>query len=143
MSGNAMDPRDCFDWVSRTARQLASFAAIGGIGVGLNFTLYIVFMRIGLHYIAASTLAWFLSFCVIFLLNRWLTFRSGNPWLSELLRTLAVYAAQQAVVLLGLYLAVAGAKLDPRMAFWFVLPPAVLVSFLGLKFFAMRQKHSP
>lgn len=123
------------------ARRFVPFAVIGAIGVGLNVTIYKTLLYFSTYYLLASTIAWILSLVVVFILNRTFTFKSKNPWLGEFNRTVAVYSVQQAFVLAALYVAVDGFSLDRRLAYWLVLPPAVLVSFFGLKLFAMRQSN--
>ncbi len=120
-------------------KQLGSFVLVGVAGVATNFLVFQALLIFGVHYLLASTFAWLTSMGLVFLLNRRFTFRSSNSLVGDLWRTLVVYSFQQGVVLAGLFVSVSWVGLSPTLGYFAVLPFAVLISFLGMRLFAMRQ----
>jgi putative flippase GtrA len=118
--------------------QLARFGAFGVLGAGTNFLVYWVGLHVGAHYVIASCAGWISGLLIVFVLNRRFNFRSGGSASRDLVRTFGVYSAQQAVVVAGLATGIEILRLDPLLAYFLVLPVALAVSFLGMKFFAMR-----
>lgn len=97
----------------------------------------------GLHYLLASWIAWFVAFCAVFELNRRFTFQYSGGILGAFLRSLGVYALQQVVMTGMLWTGVEVLGVNEFLAFLFALPPAVAVSFFGLKLFAFASFGSP
>jgi len=120
--------------------QIMRFGAFGLLGAGTNFAIYSICLAAGWNYVLASFLGWFIGLIPVFFLNRRHTFRSGGSLLGDFGRTVLVYLFQQLVMVGALGVCVEVIRLSPQLSYFVALPIAVATSFLGLKFFAMRQK---
>lgn len=119
------------------------FVKVGILGSGIYFLFYSGLLALGAHYLAAAWIAWFIAFCVIFEFNRSFTFRYSGGFLGAFIRGLGVYAFQQVVMTGMLWTGVEVLGVNEFLAFLFALPPAVAVSFFGLKLFAFASFRSP
>ena len=70
-------------------KHLRRFIVVGLIATGVSYVVFIGALRVGLHYIPASAVAWFLSLLVGFVLNRRYTFGIHDH--AGRIRDLAVY----------------------------------------------------
>lgn len=63
---------------------LFRFGLVGGLVTGLAYLAFMGLLRLGAHYLAASTLVWVVGVVVNYLLNRRFTFaRVNSPTLRE------------------------------------------------------------
>lgn len=136
MSTSSTSQTQVGTWLS----QAAKFGLFGAFGTALNFAVYLGGEAAGLHYVAASFLGWFCGLTLVFTLNRRFTFGDDQPLLRSFLRTLAVYLTQQIIFAAGLVICRETFQLGPIVSFAINLPIAIAISFLGLKFYAMRRK---
>lgn len=120
--------------------QVIRFGLVGLFGFAVNFLIYHFSMSAGIHYLVASFFGWFISLVGVFLLNRTITFAPSGRLIDDFARTVAVYLGQQLIVAATLFVAVDLFNFDPRVAFLLALPPAVAVSFFGMKFYALRER---
>lgn len=105
--------------------------------------VYSIMILAGVHYIAASFLGWFCGLLPTFYLNRRLTFRSQGGAVGDFVRTIIVYLGQQLVMVGALALFIEVLRLSAILSYFFALPLAVAASFLGMKYFAMKQGKTP
>lgn len=127
----------------KPAGQVLRFVMIGTLGAATNFGIYSTCVLLGLHYIAASFLGWFIALLPTFYFNRRLTFRSDGSMGGDFVRTLLVYVGQQLVMAGSLWVLVDAAGQSPIVSYFLALPVAVAASFLGMKYFAMRARKAP
>lgn len=74
--------------------RLMRFGIVGG---GVTLIAYLLFLGAiagGLHYVAASVLAWAGGLCVGFLAHRHVTFGDRGGWRSQIWRYIGVYLLQ-------------------------------------------------
>lgn len=121
--------------------QLVLFGIFGLIGAATNFFVYYVSLAIGVNYLIASFLGWFIGLIPVFFLNRRHTFRSDGSLLGDFGRTVLVYLTQQLVMAASLAVCVEAFELSPLISYFVALPIAVATSFLGVKFYAMRNRN--
>lgn len=122
--------------------QTLRFGLIGGLGAAINLLLYLGLIGLHVHYVVASCVGWLTALVLVFGLNRAFTFGSDQPLLKSLAKTFSVYLGQQVVFVAGLITCTEVFRLGPLLSYIINLPIAVLVSFLGLKFFAMARKKT-
>lgn len=120
------------------------FGLVGVCGVALNFGIYSGLVLLGLHYILASWIGWIIAFAFAFEMNRRFVFAYKGEVLRALVKSLGVYLAQQIAMTVMLFAGVELIGLSEVAAFFFALPVAVMISFIGLKLFAFadRGRHS-
>ena len=118
--------------------QFMRFALVGVFGVATNFAVFWLSLRGGLHYLVGSFLGWFLGLLLVFVLNRLFTFQSAGSLQSDFARTLVVYVVQQIAFAGGLYACVERIGMTPTLSYVALLPGAVMISFVGMKYYAMR-----
>lgn len=127
-----------------SAYQFLRFCVIGSVGVVVNSVImYLSYDLMGLHYVLASVMAFFVASLNNFLLNKKFTFQDKDYGLRALAKQ---YAKFLSVTLIGL-----GINLGVLMALveFFGLYPvisnlvgvlfATVSNFLGNKFFAFKQ----
>lgn len=118
------------------------FVQIGILGSGIYFLGYSCLVALGLHYLASAWVAWFIAFCAIFEFNRRFTFAYKGDVFGAFLRSLGVYASQQLIMTGMLWFGVDVLGVNAFVAFLVALPPAVLLSFFGLKLYAFASLGS-
>lgn len=74
--------------------RLVRFGAVGGGVTLLGYALFLAGMALGLHYLAASVLAWAGGVVVGFVAHRRLTFDDRGAWRGQMTRYLGVYLLQ-------------------------------------------------
>lgn len=97
------------------------FAVVGGFCAGLAYVVFILGVRLGLHYLAANGVSWLVSVGVGFLLNRAVTFRvrGCGRWLRQMVMFVAGSFGQLVLSTAGLALLMGLLKLGPTLA-WVV-----------------------
>ncbi len=64
--------------VAQRAAQPARFLVVGGAGYGVNLLTFAVLVGAGMKYVAASIVSYLVSNALMYLGNRYFTFRLGN-----------------------------------------------------------------
>jgi putative flippase GtrA len=127
------DPRRA---LQKTTRQVTSFGLIGGLGALTNAGAYAACIFLGMQYLVALAIAWGASTLQGYLLNRKFTFQSSTPVRRSLPRVVAVYVAQQGITAGGISVLVERFGVGQFPAYLVMVGPAVLFSFLAMRFFA-------
>jgi putative flippase GtrA len=118
--------------------QSGKFALVGGLGAGINASLFAALVSIQIHYAVASLIAWTVSLGIGYVLNRKFTFRSQSAVARSLPRVVLVYVAQQLFALSGITILVEIFHINPIAAYIAMMPPAIVLSFLAMRTFAFR-----
>jgi len=118
-------------WVVRSVvLQWLRFAAVGGSNTLLSWCLYAVLVRVGMHYLLASSLAFAFGALNSYVLNRRWTFRSRDRRLPEALRFGVVQCVGLGVDVCLLYALVQGVGIQHLIAQALVFPVASALTFL-------------
>ena len=127
--------------MTRLVRQWLTFVAVGVSNTLLSAAAYAMLIGVGVHYLAASALAFALGAVNSYALNRRLTFRSRAPRVPEFCR----FACVQLVGLganLGLLAALVDGAGVPRLAAQMLAyPVASLVTFALSRQVAFRVRQ--
>ncbi|RYD86008.1 MAG: GtrA family protein [Verrucomicrobiaceae bacterium] len=118
--------------------QLATFIMVGALGAAINAGIYAGLVLAGLHYAIASIVAWVVSLVVGYTLNRRFAFRSKAKISRTLPRVTLVYICQQGLALTGIAALTEIVGLNPIFAYFLMMPPAILFSFVAMRIFAFR-----
>jgi putative flippase GtrA len=78
------------DFAHRHARQITLYFISGGIGALVEIGSYLLLLRTGMWYLAASVIAFLLSYITSFLLHKYLVFGRPEDFLKHLRRHAAV-----------------------------------------------------
>jgi putative flippase GtrA len=119
--------------------QAARFSLVGVLNTLVDFAVFALLVRAGLHYLAAQVGAYACGLTCSFLLNRSWTFRyrgSGDPLLPA--RFLLVNLCAWSVVELALLLLVGRAELSALAVKVLATPLSLAVNFLGNRFWVFR-----
>ncbi|OJY70017.1 MAG: hypothetical protein BGP16_09950 [Sphingobium sp. 66-54] len=117
------------------------FCLVGGTVTLTYYALLIGFTTLGLHYVAANSLGWFICVSMNFLLNRRFTFKQrGGARMNELTGFAATYALQYLVGTSVLILFVEVAGLSLTLAFLITLLTTTLLSYASLARFVFRGR---
>jgi putative flippase GtrA len=119
--------------VAQRAAQPARFLVVGGAGYGVNLLTFAVLVAAGMKYVAASIVSYLVSNALMYLGNRYFTFRLGNEgfW-SAYGRYLLVGFVVVALNAVVRALLVEGAGLDETLAqalSLLIVTPAAFVLF--------------
>jgi len=121
------------------AAQPARFLVVGAAGYGINLATFAVLVAAGTRYVLASVVSYLVSNALMYLGNRYFTFRLGNDgfWsaYSRYLLVGLVVVALNAVVLA---LLVEGAGLDETLAQALSLLAVTPVAFVLFKRWTFR-----
>jgi putative flippase GtrA len=112
------------------AAQWLRFATVGAANTLLSWCAYAVLVRLGLHYLLASGLAFALGVVNSYALNRRWTFRSEDRRAPEALRFVAVQGIGLGFDVGLLYTLVHDVRLQHLLAQALVFPPASTLTFL-------------
>jgi len=101
--------------MSRSAPQSVKFVLVGAGGYGVNLSVFAALLGLGCPYVPASVLAYLCSNALMYVGNRYFTFRLGHDgfWRSYA-RYLVVGAVVAGLNAALLAMLVEGAGLDPR-----------------------------
>ena len=127
---------------SRTAvAQPAKFVVVGAGGYLVNLAVFAALVALGVPYITASILSYFVSNALMYLGNRFLTFRLGRDgfW-SAYLRYMIVGAVVVALNALVLAALVEGTGIDARIGQAISLLVVTPVAFVLFKRWTFRLK---
>lgn len=124
------------------AKRFLAFAGVGAVGVATNFGLYTLLIHVGLHYLAASWISWAIAFVLTFAINVRVVFDFRGRTGPAFMRSLVVYSGQQIAMTIMLFAGVDLLGLHETLAFVLALPPAVAISYLGLKLYAFGARES-
>ncbi len=124
--------------------QLVRFGLVGGVGFAVNLVVYAVLVHpLGVYYLAASVVAWFVAVVNNFVLNRHWTFdASGGRAHGQAIRFLAVSALAEVVSLSLLKLLVDGAGLEKVAAQALAVGAVMPLNFIGNKLWTFREQSS-
>ncbi len=122
--------------------QFLTFCMVGALGVALNYSIFLVFLRVlKTHYLAASAAGFTLPIFVAFSLNKRFTFK-----IVEKKGTLAMLVKYTAVCLFSLFLdqlsmlvQVEILHVNSYLAKVFAMGVTTTSNFLGSKFLAFRS----
>lgn len=121
--------------------QPITFLLVGMGGYALNLAAFAAFLTLGVRYLAASLLAYFLSNAAMYVGNRYLTFRLSHKGFWRAYRRYvvagSVVAGLSALILAAL---VEGAGADARLGQALSLAAVTPVAFLLSKRWAFRPR---
>jgi putative flippase GtrA len=126
--------------VTRTAvAQPVKFLIVGAGGYVINLAIFAGFYELGMSYAPNSVLSYFISNAVMYLGNRYFTFRLGHEgfW-GAYLRYMLVGAVVAGAVVGLLALLVKGAGLDPRLGQAIALLAVTPIAFVLFKRWTFR-----
>ena len=123
--------------------QFIKFGCVGAFNTILTYVLYIVFVKLGMHYLAANALTWFITVFISYVLNNTITFKGdGKPeWsIKALIKVYISYSVAGLFLnslLLSLWIGVFGISevIAPIINMCFTIP----INFLLNKFWAYKK----
>jgi putative flippase GtrA len=116
------------------------FLAVGAALTLLNYAVYVLCLKAGLHYLAAATLGWAVGVVVSYFANKSFTFAMGRTFVwREFLMLAGGYVLQLGLGLIGLYVLVDGLGFGEMPAFWINLIFTAGFSFLYMQFAVFRR----
>ena len=122
-----------------TRASLLRFVLVGSLTTGLNLAIFVLLIRLGLHYLAASTVGWAAGLLTSFLLNKNYTFAvPGGATSGEAARFLGTSLSQLLLGAAGYVALIDGLRLAPVPAFFVNLVLVSLFSFTCMKLFVFR-----
>lgn len=119
-------------------RQFTKFVLVGVLSTIISFILYVLFLRLGLHYLTASAIAFGIATLNGYTWNRIWTYRAGGYRHHQLAKFAIIQAVGLAVNLSVLYLAVEFIHLHKLLAWLIANGCAVPAAFIGNKFWTFR-----
>ncbi len=127
---------------NNTFGQIIRFGSVGALGAGINLAIYSLCLDLKIQYLIGSFFGWFSGLVTVFFLNRKLTFQGSSNIFKDFFRTVQIYLFQQLVMALILMICVEVAGISPRISYFIGLPVAVMISFLGMKLYAMKPSNN-
>jgi putative flippase GtrA len=127
--------------MSSTVAQPIKFLLVGAGGYAVNLAVFAGFYELGLPYALNSVLSYFISNALMYLGNRYFTFRLGHEgfW-SAYLRYMLVGAVVAGAVVGLLAVLVNGAGLDPRLGQAIALLAVTPIAFVLFKRWTFRLR---
>lgn len=124
-------------------REMLWFLITGAVNTLVNFTSFMVVIRLGGNYLVGSFIGWMLAIAIGYVMNRHLTFRSGNRVHGELARHIAANVALLGVSWTGLIFFISYIGLPPALGFCCSAVTVFLTNYLAAKFWVFsRRLHS-
>lgn len=116
----------------KSAKQLALFLTVGSLSAVVNFfTFYIVWSLLGVSYLIASSVAYFLSVVTHFLGNRYYTFQTRHLKLAPQLKKYGlVLAINYCITLMVISTSVKAFHLSPYIGTILAIGSTVMIGFL-------------
>lgn len=123
---------------------LIRFGLVGLLTTGLNFVVFVLLVRLGLHYLIAATAGWGGGLFASFVLNRTFTFALPGPaTIGEGARFFGTYVFQLLLGSAGYVVLIDGLGFDPVHAFFINLILVSLFSFTCMKLYVFRPAAAP
>ncbi|GAA4916414.1 GtrA family protein [Streptomyces coeruleoprunus] len=119
--------------------QIVRFALVGVVNTATYYCLYLLFLTLGVPYVAAHVLAFLLAMVGSFFLNCYFTYRTRPTWRKFLLFPLT-NAANFVITTTGVYLLVDVAGLSSRYAPLLAAAAAIPVTFLVSRTIMLRPE---
>jgi putative flippase GtrA len=123
--------------------QWLRFATVGAVNTLLSWCAYAVLVRLGLHYLLASGLAFALGIANSYVLNRRWTFRSRDRRAPEALRFVVVQCVGLGLDVSLLYTLVHDVRIHHLIAQALVFPVASTLTFILSRQWAFAGARSP
>lgn len=140
--------------IKKIVKQFIGFGLVGAFNTFLSYGIYLVFFKLGFHYVVCNFIAFVISVFVTFLLNRNFVFKKGKhqeetieetipsskcSWVKELLKVYASYSLTSlllSTILLSIQVEVLGIaeEIAPFINLLFTIP----INFLLNKFWAFK-----
>ena len=120
-------------------KQFIKFALIGVLNTGIYYTLYLLLLWLGFHYIFAATVGTVAGMINSYVLNKIFTFRSTNKNISEKVKFLIVNAVQYLCSVLTIHICIAYFNISAELAGLVAVPIGMIIGFLGNKFWTFRK----
>lgn len=120
-------------WLLMISRQLPRFILVSSGNVLINAVCFFCLVRLGVHYLAASTVGWFVGVVVSFVLNRRFTFGvTDRAWATQFGRYVVGYLVQLLLGWLIYVVCLEVFKLDLLIAYIvnLVLLPALTFAYM-------------
>lgn len=115
------------------------FLIVGCINTAVGYSLFVVFIFIGLHYLLAYILATIVGVFVSYILNKSFTFRKHKKSYAEAIRFVSVYAMSFLIGNVALYIMVDVLYFVPYLAGALNLIFTTIISWFGHKYFSFRS----
>lgn len=121
-------------------RHALRFGLVGCLTTGLSIGLFLILMRLGAHYLAASTLAWAAGLSVSFVLNKRFTFDLRTPTtIGEAAAFAGGYVLQLVLSWIGYAVLIDGLTVEPARAAVLVTAAVAVFSFLFMRQAVFRR----
>lgn len=118
----------------KAAGRVVRFGIVGLVLTLLNYAVFMLGLRSGLHYLVAATFGWAASVAVSYFLNKSFTFAAGRTFVwDEFGRLIFGYVLQLGLGLTGLYLLIDGLGISEVPAYWLNLAAMAAFSFLFMQ----------
>lgn len=118
--------------------QFIKFGIVGLSNTAIGLGTYYFFLWIGLHYMLANVLSWFISVFNAFYWNSKYVFKSTELWIKALCKTYISYGVSFLVGAFLLYIFVEFIKISECIAPFFVLLVTIPVNFILNKFWTFK-----
>lgn len=119
--------------------QIVRFGLVGGVNTGTYYGLYLLFLTLGLPYVAAHVVAFLLSMVGSFFMNSYFTYRTRPTWRKFLLFPLT-NAANFVITTVGVYVLVDLAGMSRTYAPLVAAAAAIPVTFLVSRTIMLRPE---
>lgn len=125
-------------------QQFIKFGIVGGINTVLSYLIYIVSIKLGLHYLVAQFIAFMITVFISYLLNGHFVFGKGNEKWFDIRALIKVYISYSfsslflSAALLYLEVEFLGVpeEIGPIINLWITVP----LNFILNKFWAYKKK---
>ena len=119
------------------------FCLVGLLNTAISYVTYAVLTKLGLHYIAASVIAFFVSTTHAYLWNRGFVFGGAGKWWTELLKTYCSYGVTGLLLYNALlYLFTDILHFSPYISPLPVLLVTIPCNFLLNRYWTFRKKKT-
>ena len=119
--------------------QFLRYSTVGFINTGLYYSLYLVFLWVGLNFGISHTIATAVAILNSYLLNKFFTFRKRGKAYTQLGKFLIVCFVQYIVNFAIIYICINFFQLSEQIAGLAPIPASLLVGYAGNKFFSFRN----